>query len=86
LTVALEPVVACVGSVLKPAVRTVTVPSMSGRCARAGRLHGTGDRRRKLAHLSGRHGSTAHLIEPSGTVREHSPSAAFRPLRDLGNA
>jgi dipeptidase E len=36
--------------------------------------------------LSAREGSTAHLVEPSGTVHERSPSTAFRPLRDLSNA
>lgn len=36
--------------------------------------------------LSTREGSTAHLVEPSGTVRERSPSTALRPLRDLSNA
>jgi hypothetical protein len=36
--------------------------------------------------LSAREGSTAHLVERSGTVHERSPSTSFRPLRDLGNA
>jgi dipeptidase E len=36
--------------------------------------------------LSARHGSTAHLVMPSGTVHDRSPSATPRPLPELGNA